>query len=65
MPNMTGDRLAQELKQIRPDEPVVLCTGFSPMIDEDKAKAMGIEASVMKPIIMEHMAKTIRDVLDR
>jgi CheY-like chemotaxis protein len=64
MPNMTGDRLAQELKQIRPDEPVVLCTGFSALIDEDKAMAMGIEGYVMKPIVMEHIAETIRGVLD-
>ncbi len=65
MPNMTGDCLAQELRQIRPDEPVVLCTGFSELIDEDKAKAIGIDGYVMKPIVMEDIAETIREVLDR
>jgi two-component system cell cycle sensor histidine kinase/response regulator CckA len=34
MPNMTGEKLAEKLMQIRPDIPVILCTGFSSMIDE-------------------------------
>lgn len=64
MPNMTGKELAGELMSIRPDIPVILCTGFSEQIDENKAKAMGIRAFVMKPIVMSQMANTIREVLD-
>ena len=41
MPNMTGKSLAKELMTIRPDTPIVLCTGFSEKIDEKKAKEMG------------------------
>ncbi|MFH1488253.1 MAG: ABC transporter substrate binding protein [Pseudomonadota bacterium] len=65
MPNMTGDELAAEVMGIRPDIPVILCSGFSERIDEHKAKAMGIRAYVMKPIVMREMAKKIRDVLDK
>ena len=65
MPNMTGKDLAKEVMAIRPDIPVILCTGFSELIDGKRAKEMGIRAFVMKPIVMEQIAKTIRDVLDR
>ncbi|MFC1811334.1 PAS domain S-box protein [Thermodesulfobacteriota bacterium] len=64
MPEMTGENLAKAMMGIRPDVPVILCTGFSEQIDEEKSKAIGIRAFVMKPIIMREMAKTIRQVLD-
>ncbi len=65
MPNMTGVELAKEILNIRPDVPIILCTGFSEMIDEKKAKAMGIRKFVMKPVAMGDMAKIIREVLDQ
>ena len=49
---------------IRPDIPLILCTGHSDLINEEKAKRMGIQSFVMKPIAMGEMAKTIREVLD-
>ena len=64
MPNMTGKDLAKELMSIRPDIPVILCTGFSEQIGERRAKAMGISAFVMKPIFIDEMTNTIRKVLD-
>ena len=57
--------LAKELMSIRPDIPIILCTGFSDQIDEKRAKEMGISAFVMKPIVMRQMANTIREVLDK
>jgi len=65
MPNMTGKELAGELMSIRSDIPVILCTGFSEQIDEDRAKEMGIRAFVMKPIVMNEIANTIRQVLEK
>lgn len=65
MPQMTGFDLAGELKQIRPDIPIILCTGFSDTTDSDRAKAMGISGLVMKPIVMREMAETIKRVSDR
>jgi two-component system cell cycle sensor histidine kinase/response regulator CckA len=64
MPNMTGADLAQELMQIRPDIPVILCTGYSYMISKEEAKAIGIREYVMKPIVSRDMAEVIRKVLD-
>ncbi len=64
MPNMTGAELAPKLLVIRPDIPIIICTGFSELITEDKAKALGIRAYVMKPVVMNEIAKTIRNVLD-
>jgi PAS domain S-box-containing protein len=65
MPNMTGKELTKELMSIRPDIPVILCTGFSEQIDERKAYEMGIRAFVMKPIAVSEIANTLRDVLDK
>jgi CheY-like chemotaxis protein len=64
MPKMTGDKLARELMEIRPDIPIILCTGHSKLISEKKAKEMGIRAFVGKPITKRAMAETVREVLD-
>ena len=64
MPNMTGADLAKEIMKIKPNIPIILCTGFSEMIDENRAMGMGIRKYIMKPIIMRDMAKAIREVLD-
>ncbi|MBW2169460.1 MAG: response regulator, partial [Deltaproteobacteria bacterium] len=63
MPKMTGDKLAKELMQIRPDIPIILCTGFSKRITEEKAKEIGIKAFVMKPLVMRDLANTVRKAL--
>jgi len=64
MPNMTGVQLAEEIKKIRPDIPIILCTGFSYQINEAKSNALGIQAFLMKPVIFKNIANTIRKVLD-
>ena len=64
MPNLTGDKLAKELMDIRPDIPIILCTGFSEYISEEKAKALGIQEFVMKPLVMKDLAKAVRRALD-
>jgi PAS domain S-box-containing protein len=64
MPNMTGDELAVKMMEIRPDIPVILCTGYSERISKNKAHEIGIKEFVLKPIIMSDMALTVRKVLD-
>jgi PAS domain S-box-containing protein len=64
MPEMTGDRLAQELIKNRPNVPIIICTGFSDRMDEDVANDMGVREFVLKPIIFSELIKTIRDILD-
>jgi len=64
MPNMSGDKLSMELTKIRPDIPIVLCTGFSDIMSEEKAASLGITGFLLKPIVMSDLDKKIRDVLD-
>jgi CheY-like chemotaxis protein len=64
MPQMTGDRLARHVWEIRPDLPVILCTGYNEMISEDKANAMGIRKFLLKPVDKEELAVAIRSALD-
>lgn len=63
MPNIRGDDLARELLKIRADIPIILCTGFSEMISEEKARAIGIRRFIMKPLYRMQLARTIREVL--
>lgn len=63
MPIMTGADLAKEVIRIRPDIPILLCTGFSELISKEKARQIGINEFVMKPIIMKDMARIIRKIL--
>jgi PAS domain S-box-containing protein len=64
MPQMTGTKLAQELLRLRPDLPIILCTGFSESISAERAKEIGIKDYIMKPLVISELAKTIRRVLD-
>jgi PAS domain S-box-containing protein len=64
MPQMTGDRLVKEILNIRPEMPVILCTGFSEKISEEKAKALGIKAFALKPLVKTDFAVIVRKVMD-
>jgi CheY-like chemotaxis protein len=64
MPQMTGERLAQTLIEIRPDLPVILCTGYSERITEERAGSLGIKAFLLKPLSAHDLAKKVRDTLD-
>jgi len=64
MPNMPGDKLSAELIKIRPGIPILLCTGFSETMSEEKAASLGIKGFLFKPIIMKDLAQKIREVLD-
>ena len=65
MPDMPGDRLAQELIKVRPTIPVIVCTGHSDRMDEGKALRSGIAAYTMKPLMKTDMVTTVRRVLDK
>jgi len=65
MPKMTGDKLVREILTIRPDIPVILCTGFSEKIDEKKATALGATDYIEKPVNQHDLAFKVREVLDR
>ncbi|MCF8110252.1 MAG: PAS domain S-box protein [Desulfobacteraceae bacterium] len=61
MPEMSGPGLVSRIKKIRPDIPVVLCTGFGDGHPESKE---GVDCLLVKPIGREKMAKTVRALLD-
>ena len=64
MPEMTGVELAKEILACKPGMPIIICTGFSYVVDADKAKTAGIKAFAMKPLTKREIAKTVREVLD-
>jgi CheY-like chemotaxis protein len=63
MPLMSGDVLAQELRAIRPELPIILCTGYSQNIDAEQAAAKGFDAFCMKPLVMQELGVVIQRVL--
>jgi CheY-like chemotaxis protein len=63
MPNMTGDKLADAMLGIRPDMPIVLCTGYSEKFTRQHASEMGINCFLMKPLVMQDLAGTVRQAL--
>ena len=64
MPEMTGTEMAKAILNIRPEMPIILCTGYSEAISPKQAKAMGIRKFMLKPLIMRSLAEAIREVLD-
>jgi len=64
MPKISGDKLAFELMKIRSDIPVLLCTGFSENMTDEKIKSLGIKGLLIKPMVIKYLAKKIREVLD-
>ena len=64
MPNITGDELAIELMKIRPDIPVILCTGYSRRMSDEMVSKIGIKGLAYKPIVKNDLAEVVRKVLD-
>ena len=65
MPGMTGDQLAAALLNIRPDLPIIACTGFSERINKQKAQEMGIRGLLDKPFSLDSLLSTVREIFDR
>jgi PAS domain S-box-containing protein len=64
MPHLPGDELARELLRIRPDVPIILCTGFSNRLTPAQAKSIGVRDLIFKPLQMETLAVCVRQALD-
>lgn len=64
MPNLTGDKLALKLLNVRPDIPIIICTGFSTRMDHQKAEALGIKGLLMKPVVTSELTQLVRKVLE-
>ena len=63
MPGMNGAELATELLKIKPGLPIILCTGFSEIINEEKAKAFGFTGFLLKPVLKSQLANAVKDAL--
>ena len=64
MPHMTGDKFAHAAITVKPDIPIIICTGFSEKMNWEKAKSLGIKGFLMKPIILSELTSMVRTVLD-
>jgi len=64
MPGLTGDLLSLEIFKVRPDMPIVICTGFTERISEAEALDMGVKAMLTKPVSSHRLARVVREVLD-
>ena len=64
MPRMTGDRLTKEILTIRPQMPVIICTGYSERMSEKRAETLGVRKYIEKPIALRNLASALREVLD-
>jgi PAS domain S-box-containing protein len=64
MPHMTGIDLAREIRKIRPELPILLCTGYNTGFSEAELKEAGINAFILKPVVRKELAKVVRKVLD-
>ena len=64
MPHITGIELSRALLRIRPDIPIILCSGFKDQSIEEQIETAGIREFLMKPITLGNISKAIRKVLD-
>ncbi|MCG8636734.1 MAG: PAS domain S-box protein [Desulfobacterales bacterium] len=64
MPGMIGSRLAKKILEIRPDIPIIICSGYSEKLDAMEKRTLNVKAIIDKPILMEDLIKNVRNVLD-
>jgi CheY-like chemotaxis protein len=64
MPKINGDELTREILSIRPDLPVILCSGFISELDEQTLQKSGIKKYIEKPLDVAELDKAIRSLLD-
>jgi len=64
MPHLTGFQLAEKIKQIKPDTPIILCSGFTSTATKKQIKDSGVNDFITKPINKYELARVVRKVLD-
>ncbi len=64
MPGLTGSDVAQKVLEIRPEMPIILCTGYSAMVKKETIEKIGIKEFIMKPFGAEKLSRVIRNTLD-
>jgi CheY-like chemotaxis protein len=64
MPHMTGEQLVKQILEIRPEIPIILCTGYNEDLSEEKALGMGLKAVLNKPVNLRELVTGVRAALD-
>jgi|GEM_PF-2952221 len=64
MPSLTGLELASEIRNVAPDIPIILCTGYSTKVNKNTLQTIGIHSLLMKPYKKSELATVIREALD-
>ena len=64
MPDMTGVELVQQIRAVKPNISIILCSGFSELVNKEKAERMGIRKYLMKPVLKKDFAMAVREILD-
>ncbi len=64
MPHLTGIDLAKRMMSLRPDIPIILCTGFSQQVSAELTREIGVKKFLMKPLLLPEVALAVRTVLD-
>ena len=59
MPHLTGTELSARIKQLRPDIPIILFTGYSERLSREAAADAGIDEYCMKPVSLRELARTV------
>jgi two-component system, cell cycle sensor histidine kinase and response regulator CckA len=65
MPQMNGLKLVEVLLKVRPDIPIIMCTGFTEELEEEKMRDLGVREFVRKPVVFSELAKVARRVLEQ
>lgn len=65
MPKLAGDQLARAILTIRPNMPVILCTGHSRTVSGQSAQKIGVRALLVKPVVKKQLVTEVRRAMDR
>lgn len=64
MPGLTGDELSRRVLEIRPDLPILLCTGYREKVSETEMKNIGLKSILYKPLALQQLGNTVRNAID-
>ena len=64
MPGMTGEQLVEKILEIKPNMPIILCSGFNAKMTEEHAKKIGVKNYLEKPLDKNQLSTTVRNTID-
>lgn len=64
MPRLTGVEMAREMMSLRPELPIILCTGYSDLVSPESVRKMGLKGYLLKPLVKRDLAQAVRRALE-